>query len=74
MASTLKLANAHVTSRPARAATDPNGPTGRLATWLANTTVDDIPPFRARARQTPVARRRSLRFGWRSTSCISKRG
>jgi aconitate decarboxylase len=28
---------------PARAATDPNGPTGRLATWLADTTLDDIP-------------------------------
>ena len=27
----------------ARAATDPNGPTGRLATWLAETTLDDIP-------------------------------
>src|ERR1700756_957412 len=33
------------TSSPTRAATDPNGPTGRLATWLANTTLDDIPPF-----------------------------
>src|SRR5271169_1889441 len=30
--------------KPARAATDPNGPTGRLATWLADTTLDDIPP------------------------------
>src|ERR1700757_318655 len=40
MASTLTPA----TSRPARAATAPNGPTGRLATWLANTTLDDIPP------------------------------
>jgi aconitate decarboxylase len=28
---------------PARTATDPNGPTGRLATWLAATTLDDIP-------------------------------
>jgi aconitate decarboxylase len=26
-----------------RAATDPSGPTGRLATWLANTTLDDVP-------------------------------
>jgi hypothetical protein len=43
MASTLTLANADATSRPTRAATDPNGPTGRLATWLANTTLDDIP-------------------------------
>src|SRR5579864_4726272 len=31
-------------TKPARAATDPNGPTGRLATWLAKTTLDDIPP------------------------------
>ena len=30
-------------AQPARAATDPNGPTGRLATWLAKTTLDDIP-------------------------------
>src|SRR6202035_5887047 len=29
--------------KPARAATDPNGPTGRLATWLADTKLDDIP-------------------------------
>src|ERR1700756_4747159 len=29
--------------KPAGAATDPNGPTGRLATWLANTTLDDVP-------------------------------
>src|ERR1700741_3067141 len=29
--------------KPARAATDPNGPKGRLATWLADTTLDDIP-------------------------------
>src|SRR6202008_1140045 len=28
---------------PARAAPDPNGPTGRLATWLANATLDDVP-------------------------------
>ena len=33
-----------VAGKPARAATDPNGPTGRLATWLADTTLDDIPP------------------------------
>src|ERR1700685_3607732 len=26
-----------------RAATDPSGPTGRLATWLANTTLDNVP-------------------------------
>jgi hypothetical protein len=30
----------------ARAATDPNGPTGRLATWLANTTLDTQQPDR----------------------------
>ena len=33
-----------VAGKPARAATDPNGPTGRLATWLADTKLDDIPP------------------------------
>jgi aconitate decarboxylase len=29
--------------KPARPATDPAGPTGRLATWVANTTLDDVP-------------------------------
>jgi aconitate decarboxylase len=33
-----------VAGKPVRAATDPNGPTGRLATWLADTPLDDIPP------------------------------
>ena len=28
---------------PARPATDPAGPTGRLATWVAKTTLDDVP-------------------------------
>jgi aconitate decarboxylase len=36
--------NTAAATQPARAATDPNGPTGRLATWLAKTTLDDIPP------------------------------
>jgi aconitate decarboxylase len=35
---------ADVARKQARATTDPNGPTGRLATWLASTTLDDIPP------------------------------
>jgi 2-methylcitrate dehydratase PrpD len=31
--------------------TDPAGPTGRLSTWLANTTLDDVPaPVRERAK------------------------
>ena len=29
--------------RSSNAATDPGGPTGRLATWLAATTLDDVP-------------------------------
>src|SRR6202035_438977 len=29
--------------KPARAATDPNGPTGRLVTWRADVTLDDVP-------------------------------
>src|ERR1700757_2423167 len=29
--------------RQARPATDPAGPTGRLATWVARTTLDDVP-------------------------------
>ncbi len=32
-----------VVNRAAGAATDPDGPTGRLATWLAATTLDDVP-------------------------------
>src|SRR4029077_6644549 len=36
--------DAKVASKQARAATDPNGATGRLATWLADTTLDDVPP------------------------------
>src|ERR1700675_887923 len=43
MTITRKPIDADVAGRRARAATDPNGPTGRLATWLANTTLDDIP-------------------------------
>src|SRR6201984_3841133 len=35
--------NSDVAGKAARAATDPNGPTGRLATWLAHTTLDDVP-------------------------------
>ncbi len=31
------------TGKPARPATDPAGPTGRLATWVAGTTLDDVP-------------------------------
>src|ERR1700731_5364482 len=43
MTITRKPIDADVAGKRARAATDPNGPTGRLATWLANTTLDDIP-------------------------------
>src|SRR5271168_1711955 len=43
MTITRKPVDADVPGEHARAATDPNGPTGRLATWLANTTLDDIP-------------------------------
>src|ERR1700678_412291 len=39
-----KPVDAEVPGKRARAAMDPNGPTGRLATWLAKTTLDDIPP------------------------------
>src|SRR5262249_39094768 len=31
------------TGKPGRPATDPAGPTGRLATWVAETTLDDVP-------------------------------
>src|ERR1700677_4987808 len=34
-----------------RSATDPDGPTGKLATWVADTTLDDVPDeVRDRAR------------------------
>src|ERR1700691_1139347 len=35
--------DAEVPGKRAQAATDPNGPTGRLATWLADVTLDDVP-------------------------------
>jgi aconitate decarboxylase len=39
------------TARPARPATDHAGPTGRLATWVARTTLEDVPaPVRDRAK------------------------
>src|SRR5271156_1193263 len=31
------------TGTPPRPPTDPAGPTGRLATWVAQTTLDDVP-------------------------------
>src|SRR5271163_3009534 len=43
MTATRSAIDADVAPQPTRAATDPNGPTGRLATWLANITLDDIP-------------------------------
>src|SRR6202166_372243 len=43
MTITRKPVDADVAGKRARAATDPSGPTGRLATWLANTTLDNVP-------------------------------
>src|SRR6476660_4654793 len=34
----------HLSNESVAAPTDPNGPTGRLATWLANTNLADVPP------------------------------
>jgi hypothetical protein len=34
---------AHATPDSAGQPTDPAGPTGRLSSWLANTTLDDVP-------------------------------
>jgi aconitate decarboxylase len=39
----LKAPSARDTDKPARPATDPAGPTGRLATWVAKTTLADVP-------------------------------
>src|ERR1700751_5707654 len=36
-------ATAKDTGKPPPPATDPAGPTGRLATWVAKTTIDDVP-------------------------------
>src|SRR5580658_4196810 len=33
-----------VSNESSAAPTDPNGPTGRLATWLAETKIEDVPP------------------------------
>src|SRR3984957_4732327 len=41
------------TEKLARPATDPAGPTGRLATWVAKTTLDDVPPS-VRGRAKPL--------------------
>jgi hypothetical protein len=38
-----------VANKSPHAATDPNGPTGWFATWLANTTLDDAPSVDERA-------------------------
>src|SRR5271154_3607777 len=43
MSITRKPIDADIASKRGGAATDPNGPTGRLSTWLANTALDDIP-------------------------------
>ena len=42
----MKIAKAdvHSSHQNPTAATDPSGPTGRLATWLAATSIEDIPP------------------------------
>jgi aconitate decarboxylase len=40
---TVARSNSGVVTNDAHAATDPAGPTGRLATWLATTTLNDIP-------------------------------
>src|SRR6476660_8764325 len=33
----------HLSNESVAAPTDPNGPTGRLATWLAGTKIEDVP-------------------------------
>src|SRR5580658_8178408 len=33
-----------ISNESSAAPTDPNGPTGRLATWLAETKIEDVPP------------------------------
>jgi 2-methylcitrate dehydratase PrpD len=40
----MDLTGTSAAPRSPATATDPAGPTGRLATWLAGTTLDDVPP------------------------------
>jgi 2-methylcitrate dehydratase PrpD len=40
----MDLAGTSTAPHSSHAATDPAGPTGRLATWLAGTTLEDVPP------------------------------
>src|SRR5580658_8975431 len=48
---TVATAARRANNEPGHAATDPNGPTGRLATWLAGVTLDDVPePVREHAK------------------------
>jgi len=56
-----------VAGKPARAASDPNGPTGRLATWLADTTLDDIPPPYASTQSTCCSTASPARWWVRSS-------
>jgi hypothetical protein len=65
---TLTSIDADVAVKPARAATDPNGPTGRLASWLADTTLDEVPSsVREHAKHLQldgVARAACARHSW----------
>ena len=40
----MDLTGTSAAPRSSNATTDPAGPTGRLATWLAGTTLEDVPP------------------------------
>src|ERR1700731_4847675 len=63
MTITRKPVDADVAGKRARAATDPKGPTGRLATWLGNTTLDDI--------STSVRERaKHLRLDWGACALV----
>ena len=55
------------------AATDPDGPTGKLATWVADLTLRRRTAERRRARQTPAARRHWLRPHRIATALVAGR-
>src|SRR6201993_5186402 len=48
---TMDVSSTREAPHASKAATDPAGPTGRLATWLAGTTLEDVPlPVREHAK------------------------
>ena len=60
-----------MTAATQQAATAPLGPTGKLATWVAELSLSDVPAAGGGARQTPVARRDRLRTHRRTAAVVA---